>query len=146
MFVICLVITVLSVNCQEFQRTSRRRSSSVIDKYMQESVNLHITQMKTSCSEPRLQVFYPESYGPHQMLTPRGTYLNRCNAQTGCCPNILHSCQPIETKPIVLVFYVQTMKIERNSKIRHFNQVKNITLVDHIKFRCLPNHIFGENN
>ena len=132
--VICLVITVLSLDCCQFQRTN----SSVIDKYMQQLANEHIEKMNTSCSKPQLQVFYPKTDGPSQRLTPRGAYLYQCNGQSGCCPNISHSCQPIETEPIFLVFYVQTMKTEGKGKTRQVDQAKNMTLLNHTKCGCLP--------
>ena len=135
--VICLVITVLSLGCCQFQRTSRRTNSSMIDKYMHQLADEHIKRMNTSCSKPQLQVFYPKT-GPSQVLTPRGTYLHRCNGQSGCCPDISHSCQPIEKEPIFLVFYVQTLKVEGKGKTRPVDQVKNMTLFNHTKCGCLP--------
>jgi len=132
-----LMTNVLISNC------SRGRSESPVKELTKEATQ-HLLNMERygSCQTPKPQVIYPNS-DPSKVLIPRGTILHRCNDISGCCQHSTHSCQPIESQSVEVVFFTQSLKINsRFARKRRFEPIiEVINMKNHTKCQCLPiNH------
>jgi len=88
------------------------------------------------CSVPQSRAVPVEALltmgvGPDEIFYPASTVLARC-AESGCCPNPMQVCAPIEIKNVSRIFMVKH-RIDRQRDRHH----EIIHVVEHTKCACM---------
>lgn len=113
------------------------KSSAVIQElHKLATENLQTIERMGVCAEPKLQIVYPNDEASKVYL-PRGTLLHRCSNIWGCCQDSTHSCEPIESHEVPVVFYWKSIKMQsRNSRKYNLN-LEVINMQNHTKCACV---------
>ncbi|XP_043284690.1 uncharacterized protein [Venturia canescens] len=121
-----LVVTVFLVTAH-CRRLHHHRDSGYLNH-----VQL-VHQFRCSSPQPRaikVEDLLTAGPSPDEIFYPASTVLSRCEG-SGCCPDLKHTCGPIETKKVSLVFMVKH-RIDSQRDRHH----EVIHAVEHTKCGC----------
>ncbi|KAH0950806.1 hypothetical protein HN011_007489 [Eciton burchellii] len=111
---------------------------AVIGRHHRDNAFLNHVQMvhQFQCSVPQSRAVPVEALltmgvGPDEIFYPASTVLARC-AESGCCPNPMQVCAPIEIKNVSRIFMVKH-RIDRQRDRHH----EIIHVVEHTKCACM---------